>query len=208
VKSYLVVMGVAVMGLGATPLAAQIFSWDPLQGVENALSGGPPNEEKIIQAREQVREMSQDALSSLYEIAPKTRRVIDNAAGYAVFSTFGIKVFFAGGTTGKGMVVNQRTRRQTFMKMVQLQGGLGFGVNQNRLIFVFTNEPALRNFINQGWEFGGQANLSAMASGQGAQFSGAAAVSPGVYLYQLTNTGLSATITVSGTKYFKDPDMN
>ena len=53
------------------------------------------------------------------------------------------------------------------MKMVQVQGGLGFGLNQNRLIFVFTNEQALRNFIDQGWEFGGQANLSAMAGGQG-----------------------------------------
>ena len=167
-----------------------------------------PNEGKIIQARHQVREMAQDALATLYEVAPGARRAIERSAGYAVFSTFGVKLFFAGGTTGKGMVVNQRTQRQTFMKMVQVQGGLGFGVNQNRLIFVFTNEQALRNFIDQGWEFGGQANLSAMAGGQGAQFSGAAAVSPGVYLYQLTNTGLSATITVSGTKYFKDADLN
>ena len=138
----------------------------------------------------------------------RARRAIERAAGYAVFSTFGVKLFFAGGTTGKGMVVNQRTHRQTFMKMVQVQGGLGFGVNKNRLVFVFTNEQALRNFIDQGWEFGGQANLSAMAGGKGAMFSGAAAVAPGVYLYQLTETGLSATITVSGTKYFKDADLN
>jgi hypothetical protein len=47
-----------------------------------------------------------------------------------------------------------------------------------------------------------------MASGQGTQFSGAAAVSPGVYLYQLTQSGLSATLTVGGTKFFKDSDMN
>jgi lipid-binding SYLF domain-containing protein len=176
--------------------------------VQEALPGGVPNEGKIIQAREQVREMAQDALASLYEIAPSTRRAVEGAAGYAVFSTFGVKLFFAGGTTGKGMVVNKRTSRQTFMKMIQVQGGLGFGVNQNRLIFVFSNEQALRNFINQGWEFGGQANLSAMASGQGTQFSGAAAVSPGVYLYQLTQTGLSATLTVGGTKFFKDGDLN
>ena len=194
--------------LASPPIAAQIFSWDPLKDVENALPEGVPNEGKIIQARQQVREMSQDALATLYEVAPGTRRAIDRAAGYAVFSTFGLKLFFAGGTTGKGMVVNQRTQRQTFMNMVQVQGGLGFGINQNRLIFVFTNEQALRNFVNQGWEFGSQANLSAMAGGQGAQFSGAAAVSPGVYLYQLTNTGLSATITVSGTKYFKSADLN
>jgi len=196
------------MCLAAPPVAAQVFSWDPLKDVQEALPEGVPSEAKIIQARQQVREMSQDALASLYEIAPGARRVVERSAGYAVFSTFGVKLFFAGGTTGKGMVVNLRTNRQTFMKMLQVQGGLGFGLNQNRLIFVFTNEAALKNFINQGWEFGGQANLSAMAGGQGAQFSGAAAVSPGVYLYQITNTGLSATLTVSGTKFFKDTDLN
>lgn len=203
-----VAMIAIAISLASPPIAAQIFSWDPLKDVENALPEGVPNEGKIIQARQQVREMAQDALATLYEVAPGTRRAVDRAAGYAVFSTFGIKLFFAGGTTGKGLVVNQRTQRQTFMNMVQVQGGLGFGVNQNRLIFVFTNEQALRNFVNQGWEFGSQANLSAMAGGQGAQFSGAAAVSPGVYVYQLTSTGLSATITVSGTKYFKSPDLN
>src|SRR5664279_376567 len=196
------------MCLASPPIAAQQWSWDPLKDVQEALPEGVPSESKIIQARTQVREMSQDALASLYEIAPGTRRAIERSAGYAVFSTFGVKLFFAGGTTGKGMVVNLRTNRQTFMKMVQLQGGLGFGLNQNRLIFVFSNESALKNFINQGWEFGGQANLSAMAGGQGAMFSGAAAVSPGVYLYQLTQTGLSATLTVGGTKFFKDADLN
>jgi lipid-binding SYLF domain-containing protein len=206
-KTIVAISAVAVC-LASPPLMAQIFSWDPLKDVENALPAGVPNESKIIQARVQVREMSQDALATLYEVLPGARRVIEHSAGYAVFSTFGLKLFFAGGTTGKGVVVNNRTQRQTFMKMLQVQGGLGLGVNQNRLIFVFTNEKALRNFIDQGWEFGGQANLSAMANGQGTQFSGAAAVSPGVYLYQLTNTGLSATITVSGTKYFKDTDLN
>ena len=187
---------------------AQIFSWDPLKDVQEALPEGVPNEGKILQARLQVREMSQDALATLYETVPGARRAIERAAGYGVFSTFGLELFFAGGTTGKGVVVNNRTHRQTFMKMVQVQGGLGFGVNQNRLIFVFTTERALKNFVNQGWEFGGQANLSAMAEGQGTQFGGAAAVSPGVYLYQITNSGLSATITVSGTKYFSDAALN
>lgn len=193
----------------AAPLAtATEFSWDPLKDVENALPEGVPNEGKIIQARHQVREMSQDALATLYEIMPGARRAIEHSAGYAVFSTFGVKLFFAGGTTGKGMVVNKRTGRQTFMQMAQVQGGLGFGVNKNRLVFVFTNEQALSNFINQGWEFGGQANLSAMAGGQGGMFTGAASVAPGVYLYQLTDTGLSATLTVSGTKFFKDATLN
>ena len=85
----------------------------------------------------------------------------------------------AGGTSGKGLAVNKRTGTQTYMKMLQVQGGLGFGVSKNQLIFVFTSEPALSNFINTGWEFGGQANLSAMAGGEGGMFTGAAQISPG-----------------------------
>jgi lipid-binding SYLF domain-containing protein len=206
-KSRLALLALAAC-LTSPPLAAQIFSWDPLKDVQEALPGGVPSESKIIQGRQQVREMSRDALATLYELLPGARHAVESAAGYATFSTFGIKLFFAGGTTGKGMVVNKRTSRQTFMKMVQVQGGLGFGVNKNRLIFVFTTERALQNFIDQGWEFGAQVNLSAIAGGQGGMFSGAAAVSPGVYLYQLTQTGLSATLTVGGTKFFKDGDLN
>jgi lipid-binding SYLF domain-containing protein len=190
------------------PLAAQTWSWDPLKDIQEALPSGVPNEGRIIQARVQVREMAQDALAQLYEINPLSRLAVERAVGYGVFSTFGIKLFFAGGTTGKGLVVNNQTGRQTFMKMVQVQGGLGFGVNKNRLIFVFTHEQALRDFISQGWEFGGQANVSAMVGGQGGMFSGAASIAPGVYLYQLTDTGLSATLTVSGTKFYKDSDLN
>ena len=192
----------------ASPLATAEGSWDPLKDVEKILPGGPPHESQVIQARHQIREMAQDALATLYEIQPGARRAIESSAGYAVFSTFGVKLFFAGGTTGKGMVVNRSTGRQTFMQMAQVQGGLGFGVDKDRLIFVFANDKALRNFIDQGWEFGAQTNVSAMVGGQGGMFSGAASVAPGLYLYQITKTGLSATLTVSGTKFFKDSDLN
>lgn len=199
---------VAAISLASGPLGAAEWSWDPLKDAENLLPQGAPNEGKIIQGRLQVREMAQDALATLYEIEPGAHRAIERAVGYAIFSTFGIKLFFAGGTTGKGMMVNNLTKRQTFMKMAQVQGGLGFGVNQNRLIFVFTTEQALRNFVNQGWEFGAQSNVSAMVGGQGGMFSGAASIAPGIYLYQLTENGLSATLTVSGTKFFKDGALN
>lgn len=198
----------ATVCLAALPVRGAEWSWDPMKDVENVLPPEAPNESRIIQGRHQVREMVQDALASLYEAAPGARRAIERSAGHAVFSTFGVKLFFAGGTSGKGMVVNHRSGRQTYMKMVQVQAGLGFGASKSRLVFVFTTERALRNFIDQGWEFGGQANLSAMVSGQGSMFTGAAQVSPGIYLYQLTDTGLAATLTVAGTKFYKDDELN
>jgi lipid-binding SYLF domain-containing protein len=125
-----------------------------------------------------------------------------------VFSTFGVKLLFAGGSQGKGIVINNRTHRQTFMKMVGVQAGLGFGVKRDRIIFIFETVDALRGFINQGWEFGGSASLAATANREGATFAGAASVSPGVYVYQLTSEGLAAQITASGTKFFKDDALN
>ena len=191
------------VGLVASPVGAQgLFN-----SLESAISG-PPSQADIAAARQEVQDAAQQALSTLYSMVPNARQSIEGAAGYAAFSTFGMKLMIAGGTTGKGLAVNQRTKLQTYMKMLQVQGGLGFGINQNQLIFVFANEQALSNFIDQGWEFGSQGNVSAMAGGEGEMFSGAAAISPGVYLYQITETGLSATLTVSGTKFFVDPDLN
>jgi len=189
-------------------MSAPVHSEGLLKGVENAVTGEQPSQSEIDKNRQEIRQVSQDALATLAQINPAARKAIERAPGYAVFSSFGVKILVAGGTTGRGIVVDQRARRETFMKMAQVQGGLGFGVEQDRLIFVFTEEQALRNFIDQGWEFGGQAKLSAMAEGEGGMMSGAVSVAPGVYLYQLTETGLAATITVSGTKYYVDPDLN
>ena len=109
------------------------------------------DESAIMQGRQQVREAAQDTLSTLYEYQPSARYAVEHAAGYAVFSTFGIKLLFAGGQQGKGMVVNNRTHRQTFMKMVGVQAGLGFGVAKTRLVFIFETVSAMQSFINQGW---------------------------------------------------------
>lgn len=166
------------------------------------------DETALIQKRQQVREMAHDALASLYEVQPGARAAIEHAAGYGVFSTFGIKIFFAGGTTGSGVVVNRRTHRDIFMKMVKVQAGLGFGASTDRLIFVFETANALRDFVNQGWDFGGGASVAAMVAERGGTFTGAVSVMPGVYLYQLTDTGLSASLTLSGTRFFKDADLH
>ena len=106
------------------------------------------------------------------------------------------------------MVVNNRTHRQTFMKMVGVQAGLGFGVAKTRLVFIFETVSAMQSFINQGWEFGASGSLAAAADGQGGMFTGAAAAAPGVFVYQITDTGLAAQITATGQKFFKDDALN
>ena len=94
------------------------------------------------------------------------------------------------------------------MKMVEVQAGLGLGVKKFRLIWVFERQGDLHKFINSGWEFGGQGTAAAQASGQGEAFAAALSVSPGVWLYQLTDDGLALELTAKGTKYYKDNALN
>jgi lipid-binding SYLF domain-containing protein len=158
--------------------------------------------------RADVRKMEGETLSRLYKAQPQAKAAVAKAAGYAVFSNFGMKILLAGGGSGSGVAVNNATKKATYMKMVEVQAGLGMGIKKFRLVWVFENQKDLDNFINAGWELGGQTTAAAQASGQGGSFAGAMSVAPGIWLYQLTDDGLALDLTAKGTKYYKDGDLN
>jgi lipid-binding SYLF domain-containing protein len=155
-----------------------------------------------------IRKTVNETLNRLYKLQPGSKEAIQKAAGYAVFSNFGMKIFVAGSGTGKGIAVNNASKKETFMKMIELQAGLGFGVKKFRLIWVFQTEAALNGFINSGWELGTQATASAQYDTKGGGVAGAVAIAKDIWLYQLTDDGLAAELTAKGTKYYKDDDLN
>ncbi|HSD93975.1 MAG TPA: YSC84-related protein [Syntrophales bacterium] len=158
--------------------------------------------------QQEVQKMSRETLAKLYRVQPSAKKAVEGAAGYATFSNFGMKILFAGGGSGGGMAYDNKTKKTTYMKMVEVQAGLGMGIKKFRVVFVFDTQKALNDFVNSGWEFGGQTTAAAKAGDQGAALSGAISVAPGVWMYQLTETGLAAEITGKGTKYYKDSDLN
>jgi lipid-binding SYLF domain-containing protein len=163
---------------------------------------------KADRERQEIREKTRDILAQLYTAQPSAEAAIEKAAGHAVFSDFGMKIFLAGGGTGKGVAVDHKTKGETFMKMVEIQAGLGFGVKKFSLVWVFETRDALETFVDSGWELGAQTSAAAKAGETGAAFQGALAVAPGVWLYQLTETGLALELTAKGTKYYKDDSLN
>jgi len=163
---------------------------------------------KVTKERQEIRKTAKDILARLYKAQPNAKAAVEKAAGYAVFSNFGMKILVAGSGTGKGLAVDNKTKKETFMKMVELQAGLGFGVKTFSLIWVFETPDTLKTFVNAGWELGGQTSVAAKAGEKGAALQGAMPVSPGVWLYQLTETGLALELTAKGTKYYKNDDLN
>lgn len=155
-----------------------------------------------------IHDMAHDTLKRLYKADPKAKSAVEGAAGYAVFSNFGLKILVAGSGNGKGIAINNKSKKETFMKMLELQAGLGMGVKKFRVVFVFDNEKALDGFVNSGWELGGQSTAAAKNGDKGAAMAGAVSVSDGVWMYQLTDKGLALEVTAKGTKYYKDDGLN
>ena len=158
--------------------------------------------------RAEIRKAGSNALAAVYKVAPSARKAVESAAGYAAFSNFGVKILVAGSGTGKGVAVNNKTKTTTYMRMAEVQAGVGFGVKKFQLVWVFETAEALDKFINSGWEIGAQATAAAKSGDKGTSYQGAVAVSPGVWLYQVTGDGLAVELTAKGTKYYKDSDLN
>ena len=171
--------------------------------------GGVAQAASKAEMQQEIRTTTQETLTRLYKSAPGARKAIEGAAGYAVFSNFGMKILIAGGGTGKGLVIDNPSKKETFMKMVEAQAGLGFGVKKFRLVWVFEKKSDLDKFINSGWEIGAQSTATAKSGGKGTEvFAGALSVTPGVWLYQLSDDGLALELTAKGTKYYKDDELN
>lgn len=182
----------ALAGAGAIPLSA----------------AAEMSEDKKKAERADIQKMANETLQRLYKTQPAAEQAIAKAAGYAVFSNVGIKIFVAGSGKGKGMAVDHKNKKVTYMRMLEVQAGLGMGVKKFRLVWVFENTSDFDDFVNKGWEFGGQASAAAKSGAGGKAYAGAISVSPGVWLYQLTDDGLALELTAKGTKYYKDKDLN
>lgn len=173
-----------------------------------AVTGAEKTPEQVAQAQTQIRQGAAEILDQLYGIQPSARKEIASAYGHAVFSSFGMKLMVAGGDNGKGVAVSRKPEREIFMRMVSVQAGLGFGIKQTHLVFVFKNQAAFNQFVDSGWEFGGQASLAATDGAKGMAVDGAVSVAPGVWLYQMTDKGLAAELAVKGTKFYRDNALN
>jgi lipid-binding SYLF domain-containing protein len=160
------------------------------------------------QEREKIRKMAAATLTDLYKLQPDSKAAVQRSAGYAVFSNMGTNLLLLSTARGGGRAVNSKTNQETFMRMISLGVGVGVGVKDYRVVFVFETERALAKFIDSGWAGETQADAAAKAGKSGGAYSGAVMVAPDVWVYQITKNGLALQLTLQGTKYSKDDDLN
>ena len=155
----------------------------------------------------EVRKAAETALEKFYKADPKIRGEVEQAPGYAVFTTYGLS-FIIGGAGGKGLVHDMKTKKDTYMDMAQASAGLQIGAAESETLIIFKSEKALTEFVTKGWEFGGGGAVQAGAAGKSVGGAGGEnVIADGLY-YTLTKNGLQAGGAVAGTKFWKDKDLN
>ena len=166
------------------------------------LTSGSPEERRAA-----IQDMRSEVLDELYSLKPDTRVQIGSAAGYAVFTNANINVILASFGGGIGVVRNNQTGEDIYMRMGEVGIGLGAGVKDFRAVFVFHSNEALDRFMDVGVSVGGNADAAAKAGDLGAAVGGEAVVD-NITVYQLTQSGLALQATVKGARYWQDGALN
>ncbi len=169
---------------------------------------GPDKHLSVEHRRAQIEKMRAAALSDFYEQKPRGREIIENSAGYGVFSNVNINVIFVSGGGGYGVIEDISTGGKTYMKVGEAGFGFGLGAKDFRAIIVFHDEHTLNEFISNGWEFGAEADAALESDGKGGSAETAGTLKSGMSIYQFTKTGVALQATLSGTKYWKDKELN
>ncbi len=147
-------------------------------------------------------------LNLLFDAQPAAQAILENSAGYAVFADFGSNRSPDRGENGRGIAFNNRSGERTFMNVLAFMQRTRAERKKFRYILVFTADEPFDRFVAEGLQidelgtFAPELTVPAMTS------SGALMIEPAVFLYQLTDDGLTAELIAQYTKFYKDTSLN
>ncbi len=187
-----------------------------------------PKGKTTLERRQFTRDMRDKILADLYASKPELKQRVEQAAGYAAFSSMNTHILLMTTGHGYGIVVDNRERSETFMRMAEVGAGIGVALKNIRVVMIFPNRTVMETFRDKGWQFGGQAQAAAKVDDTGGAIGtqgtvsegggsvGAAAEggttgamsSHGIEIYRLTKAGVALHATLTGTKYWKDGKLN
>ena len=171
------------LALGSLPTQAGLFS---------------PKGESPEAKRATVLKQREEMLAELYKTKPELKDRIEKAAGYATFRQTDVNLFLLASGRGYGVLKDNKTSKKTYMCVASLGTGIGMGVKDFRVIFIFNDAKVMQQFVEQGWQFGGKGDASAKYKETGVSAEGGAKAN--VDFKDGTVTSGVTTDTRAGTK--------
>ena len=169
------------------------------------VAGNALGQDDKAKKQAEIRKVTQASLQKFYKAKPELKGEVEKAPGYAVFTTYGLS-FLIGGSGGKGIAHDNKTKKDTFMHLAQASAGAQVGIAESETLFVFPSQKALDDFVNNGWEASGGGSVQGGVVGKSA--GPASGGTTDAHYYTLTKNGLQVGLAVAGTKIWKDKDLN
>ncbi len=154
-----------------------------------------------------IQTMRSDTLTKIFAANPAMRQKVSSAPGYGVFSNANATLFFVRAGGGIGMIKDNSNGKVTYMRMAEAGVGPGFGLSDHRILMIFQNAAALKQFMDYGWVFGADANAGAKHGKDGGTI-GKEVTATGIDVYQLTEKGIVINAAIKGSKFWRDAALN
>lgn len=200
----------AILAVGAGQVGAADSLWGKIketasgavdtvtETVQDATSDETPE-----QSRAKIDAMEKQTLKRLFSENKIAEELFGKSYGYAVFDTRKFSFLITTGF-GAGVAVEKGSAKRTYMKMATGGVNVGLGGKLFQVVFLFEKQANFRKFVDEGFDVGSQASAVA---GKDAEQLGAQFID-GLAVYQLTDKGLMLAADLTGTRYWKNDELN
>lgn len=165
---------------------------------------------EVAKQRKEILAMRDATLKRLYKVKPAVRNEIAKAEGYAVFDANQANVILLVAGSGEGVLVDNATGQNTFMKMKRLGTGPGIGFKKYKQIMVFKSRKLVDTFKTVGADVtaSSDATLKLSEHNEGKGVDGVVSLDPMVSVYQITDKGALLQANWGGMAYLPNSDLN
>jgi lipid-binding SYLF domain-containing protein len=158
--------------------------------------------------RDALRKLRDQTLDDFYATKPEIKAEVTKAVGYAVFDASQVNIVLFVGGLGAGVLVENGTGKETFMKMTRAGTGPGVGYKSFRQLMVFKDRALFDNFRALGADVGASADATMKIGGQGVAVDPNVSFNPLLSIYQITDRGALLQANWGGVAYVPDSDLN
>jgi lipid-binding SYLF domain-containing protein len=199
---------VAVLALAAS---APLFSGNGIGGAAAAEAGAQKSKmsaAEVTKKRDALRKMRDASLEDFYATKPEIKDEMAKAVGYAVFDGSQVNVLLFVGGLGGGVLVDNGTGKETYMKMRRAGTGPGVGYKSFRQLMVFKDRSLFDQFRKLGADVGASADATMKIGGKGVAVDPNVSFNPQLSIYQITDRGALLQANWGGVAYAPDADLN
>ena len=172
-----------------------------------SLLGGPALAQDKAAKQAEIVKHTDAALQRFYAKKPELKAAVAKAPGYGVFTTYGIS-FLVGGSGGKGLVHDNKTKHNTFMAMGSASVGAQIGAAENDVLIVFKTAAAMNDFVDKGWTASDGATAQAGVDSKQAGGGRGGSAMADAETFTLTKNGVEAGVAIAGSKFWKEAELN